>query len=336
MITAVVPTVLLRACRPGYPNKAVDAETVDAWIAEANDAKIRTILCLLDDAQLEYYLQAGGDGLLGRYRAAGFVVIHRPVADHQHPAISNELLQRIASDFLAAELPLLIHCSAGEDRTGAVIEYLEHETKLPIFRKNVESLMQKHESKRGKEHFLQVTRLALRLYDVLENEHQLAPRYRSVLWASAMLHDIGTAVKSPPVGHAWRSGKLILEHAGQLKYPVKLMTVKEIATVAALHGIDDATPDNPIGRLYDPIVGLWLGDEIQHELQILAGVLRVADGLDYGLDRRVQRLEREGTTLRVITRGDASTNLARARDKATLLSALVTPLIICQNPDAVQ
>jgi len=329
MITVVVPEMLLRGCRPGYPSKDVDAKTVDAWIAEANEAKVRTILCLLDDAQLEYYRQVGAGGLLSRYHAAGFAVIHRPVADHQRPAVSDELLQRIAADFLAAELPLLIHCSAGMDRTGAVIEYLAHKTELPVFRMNVTSLMQKYESVRRNAHFVQVTRLALRLYDELENEHRLAPRYRSVLWAAAMLHDIGTAVKSPPVGHAWRSGKLILDHAGQLKCPVKLMTVEEIATVAALHGIDNTTPDDPLGRLYAPIIGLWPGDEIPRELQILAGILRVADGLDRDLHQTVQDVKLSGDTLQVIAAKNVTENIYRAQKKLPLLCAVVKHLTIC-------
>ena len=131
-MTTVIPNVLMRSWRPGrYPDnsKDVDVATVDAWIREAREAGVRTILCLLDEKQLGYYRQLGEGGLLGRYRAAGFEVIHRPSEDYQ--PVSGKLLARIASDFRSATLPMLVHCSAGVGRTGAVVDYLTQSTRLP-------------------------------------------------------------------------------------------------------------------------------------------------------------------------------------------------------------
>jgi Tyrosine phosphatase family len=119
----VIPGILFRSARPGYNGKLVTEAEVARWVTEAMTHGIKTILCLLDHAQLAYYGSVPG-GLLGYYRQAGFAVVHLPVADHQRPAVPPEVLAIAYSDFLSAQKPLLVHCSAGFDRTGAVVNYL--------------------------------------------------------------------------------------------------------------------------------------------------------------------------------------------------------------------
>jgi hypothetical protein len=66
---------------------------VDAWIDRARAAGVASILCPLDDTQLRLYTDCPG-GLLQRYRDAGFVVGHLPVADHCEPPLSDEQLNQ--------------------------------------------------------------------------------------------------------------------------------------------------------------------------------------------------------------------------------------------------
>jgi len=164
---------------------------------------------------------------------------------------------------------------------------------------------------------------------LLADDHHLPPRYRCVLWAAAMLHDIGVATAPCDRCHPWRSGQMVLDAERELVCSDGLLMVEEIATVAALHGTKEATPDNALGSLQEPLVTLWQGAAIPRELQVLAGILRVADGLDRDSMHPVQRLEREGATLRVTARGDVRTNLARAQLKAPLLCAVVKHFEIC-------
>jgi len=323
-IKIVEPEILFRSCRPGYPNRNVNSEEVDDWIKEAKENNVRTILCLLA-GQLSYYEQSGEDGLLKRYRDENFNVIHRPIDDHISPPVPYKTLERISSDFLTAELPMLVHCSAGIDRTGAVIHYLTEETRLPKFRKNVENIMEKHSKAREPEHFLHVTFLALRLYDELETIHNLPPRYRSLLWTASMLHDIGTVLQNSSAKHPWRSGIAILAHENELECG-NLMQVEEIATVAALHGINDVSEDDPLGPIHESIEELWPNGEIPKELQILAGILRVADGLDRDLCQTVTNLTVNDKIIQVTGKHghDASCNINRAQEKSGLLCTIVT------------
>ncbi len=120
MFKEVIPQRLYRDERPGYPSHLVHAGEVADRIQEWKDAGIRSILCLLDQRQLAYYELVPG-GLLETYRRAGFEVHHLPVADHKHPPLNADETEEILAIAKQATPPLLIHCSAGIDRTGAAV-----------------------------------------------------------------------------------------------------------------------------------------------------------------------------------------------------------------------
>jgi Tyrosine phosphatase family len=125
MIEWVVANLLARASRPGYESRDFSRAATDRWIAEARDLGAKSILCLLENELYDYAnsLRAQG-GLLDYYRSCGFIVHAVCVADGAEPPLTAKQLDSIAEVFRDVTKPLLIHCSAGVDRTGAAVAHI--------------------------------------------------------------------------------------------------------------------------------------------------------------------------------------------------------------------
>lgn len=97
---------------------------VEDWIAGAKAAGVKSIDCLLNDQHLKLYAALPG-GLIQAYRNAGFNVAHVPVADHQRPPLLPSGHEAVEVHFTGLPKPVLVHCSAGIDRTGAAVRHLK-------------------------------------------------------------------------------------------------------------------------------------------------------------------------------------------------------------------
>lgn len=189
------------------------------------------------------------------------------------------------------------------------------------FQQQVSELMRKYAGDRPESHFRLVTDFALSLYDQLQDRHQLEPRYRQVLWAAAMLHDVGTHSRCGPEPdpHAWRSADVILAR----QIACEQASSAEIATVASLHGIEKPDTEDGVGQVYQARAkDLWGGAPLPPEpLLKLGAILRVADAFDYVPYSTVKSLTVRGGL--IYASPFSRSHVERAIKKGRLLTSLL-------------
>jgi putative phosphoesterase len=170
------------------------------------------------------------------------------------------------------------------------------------------------------DHTHQVTRLALDLFDALRPVHALGLADRYLLQCGAMLHDIGWSAGGK--AHH-RAAQRLIQRATHLPFtPRERMLV---GLLARYHRKELPVPDDP--GYAD------LSSANRRRVRILAGILRVADGLDRSHAALVQglvcRISPRRIRIDCRTAGPAAAEAAAAMLKGTLFEqAFARGLII--------
>jgi len=108
--------------RPGNPGKFIQRQVVDDWVAFMKGQGIQRVVCLLPEGELKYYPLDGG--LLGLYAEVFGPdnVLWAPTPDMQLP--TGEAVRHILyflHDAVEKREKAVVHCSAGQGRTGLVL-----------------------------------------------------------------------------------------------------------------------------------------------------------------------------------------------------------------------
>jgi len=145
LLVWVIPNTLACAHRPlryhpefcgsglELPIEATSA--VLQWVEQVKTCGIRGIICLMHPKELRHYakLNFGASDLLNLYEKAGFTVRHLPWEDPRHRPVTDlrsfrdELIQirdEALTAFDSLPKPVLLHCSAGQDRSAPVAAYI--------------------------------------------------------------------------------------------------------------------------------------------------------------------------------------------------------------------
>lgn len=166
-----------------------------------------------------------------------------------------------------------------------------------------------HTSPESAAHSRHVASLSLQIFDQLVEFHHLSEKERRWLEFGALLHDIG--FKEGKKGHARRSALLI---STDEQIPLSLQERGVVGLLAHSHRGRGTFERSGYYRL--------LTADEQQSIRILAGVLRVADGLDGTHRGKIASLtctsSDDGITLLVSARSDCSREISMVLSKAGL------------------
>ena len=164
-----------------------------------------------------------------------------------------------------------------------------------------------------RQHTHQVTTLALQIFDELATLHEMGSEERFWLECGALLHDIGWT--EGPQGHHKTALRLILAEPG---LPFTLRQRHIVALIARYHR--KALPSEQHKYFPD------LNPEDRHRVRMLAGILRVADGLDRSHANLIRKVACKVTdssiTFRCDADGPAQFEVEAATKKADLLEGV--------------
>ena len=179
----------------------------------------------------------------------------------------------------------------------------------PIAKDEIGRFMREHEPE--PEHVHQVAGLAVDLFDQLSGLHGLGAAEREWLEAASLLHDIGWSVVPDGKGHHKESARLIMS------FEWLALGRREAAIIAQIGRYHRKSLPDPSHEEF-----MALAEADRQIVEKLAGVLRIADGLDRQHLAKAAAVQvtcgDDVVTVTVAGAGDLSEELAAAAQKSDL------------------
>jgi exopolyphosphatase/guanosine-5'-triphosphate,3'-diphosphate pyrophosphatase len=184
-------------------------------------------------------------------------------------------------------------------------------------RKSVTALAQRTDC--DLRHATHVARLATRIFDQTRELHGLERDARDLLHSAAMLHESGMHISDR--GHH-RHSYYLIRHADLRGFTEDQLLV--IANVARYYRKSPPEPEHPNFAELTP--------ELRAQVQRLAAILRIAEGLDRGHRQRVRDVAVQTKKQRVAfvarTRANASVELTSAVKRARYFASLFAKRVV--------
>ena len=208
------------------------------------------------------------------------------------------------------------------------VRMLQQGKNLTQLQKGHESLTQKQRDEQldsvmeFAQHTHQVTKLALKLFDELKELHKMSVKERFILHCASLLHDIGW--KYGQKSHHKRALNMIIQ-ATDLPFDLHQRTI--IGLIARYHR--KAMPKSSHRHFRN----LSLRDK--HVVQVLAGILRAADGLDRSHLSIINDLNctvsAEKILIKLDAKGTIISEIDTAFEKSDLLKAVFDKEVIFET-----
>ena len=187
-------------------------------------------------------------------------------------------------------------------------------------RKSVTALAQRTDC--DLRHATHVARLATRIFDQTKELHGLERDARDLLHSAAMLHESGMHISDR--GHH-RHSYYLIRHADLRGFTEDQLLV--IANVARYYRKSPPEPEHPNFAELTP--------ELRVQVQRLAAILRIAEGLDRGHRQRVRdvavQMKRQKVAFVARTRADASVELTSAVKRARYFASLFEKRVVFES-----
>lgn len=124
----IIDKILAKSSRPGYPSIGISASTVKMWLDDAKKEGIKSVICMMTAREMRTKYRIS-TSLPNIYKLHGLICAWVPTPDSGNDDIPFDSEQKVIEAYEKLPKPVLIHCSAGMQRSGAAVSAIVRKIK---------------------------------------------------------------------------------------------------------------------------------------------------------------------------------------------------------------